>query len=50
MAKSQEKKDESILGWFSGSNPNRKKVQKAVKNRKKKDKKRKNNISSKYGM
>lgn len=42
MAKEQEKKDKSILGWFRGSNPNRKKVQKAVKTRQKKDKKDKN--------
>lgn len=49
MAKTQEEKDKSILDWFSGSNPNRKKVQKAIEKRKKK-KKGVTSVSKKYGM
>jgi hypothetical protein len=48
MAKSQEEKDKSILGWFGGSNPNRKKVKKIVNARKKK-KKKKQRVSKKLG-
>lgn len=50
MAKDQEKKDKTILDWFSGSNPNRQKVRKAIEKRKKKKKKVINSVSKKYGM
>lgn len=51
MAKTQEEKDKSILDWFSGSNPNRQKVQKAIEKRKKKKKKKGvTSVSKKYGM
>lgn len=39
MAKDQKEKDKSMLSWFSGSNPNRKKVREAIEKRKKKEKK-----------
>lgn len=53
MAKTQKEKDDSILSFFSGSNPNRKKVRDAVEKRKKKNKKKKRKtryISSDLGM
>lgn len=44
MARSQEEKDKSILDYFSGSNPNRKKVQEAIRKRKEKEKKKKKGV------
>lgn len=38
--KSKEDKDKSIMDYFSGSNPNRKKVQKIIKERQEKEKKK----------
>lgn len=53
MADTQEKKDKTILDFFSGSNPNRQKVEKIIKERKntrKKEKKRIRNLSDKLGF
>lgn len=53
MADKQKDKDKTMLDFFSGSNPNRKKVQEIIKKRQKKDKKKKRRsygVSKKLGM